>query len=103
MLNQINVYSVNAIQVINNDVLLCLNILVRTCPALPKIANGFKFFVPGRVRDEFPNTDESCLNLPDTSCHYQCNHGYRLDSHPGLICLTNGTWSGKVPQCKGRC
>ncbi|XP_059152294.1 sushi, von Willebrand factor type A, EGF and pentraxin domain-containing protein 1-like isoform X2 [Physella acuta] len=72
---------------------------MRTCPDLPDIAHGFKFHVGYVVRDEVPDTAQPCRNQPDTSCHFNCDTGYRLDGHPGLVCLANGTWEGSVPTC----
>ncbi|BFZ19303.1 hypothetical protein BsWGS_22341 [Bradybaena similaris] len=72
---------------------------VRNCPDLPEIQHGHKFHVPGIVSDELPDTNMSCQNLPDSSCHYLCDVGYRSDGDPGLVCHANGTWLGNVPTC----
>ena len=74
--------------------------LVRQCSQLPKIADGFNFHVEGRMTDEIANTGVPCRNSPGDSCHYQCKIGYRLTSNPVLVCETNGSWSGVVPECK---
>ncbi|XP_033755862.1 LOW QUALITY PROTEIN: sushi, von Willebrand factor type A, EGF and pentraxin domain-containing protein 1-like [Pecten maximus] len=73
---------------------------VQQCEELPSIPFGRKFHVQGRVRDERPDNGVPCDNFPENSCHYHCNHGYRLTGHPGLICLPNGTWQGQVPSCE---
>ncbi|KAH9499805.1 hypothetical protein Btru_077859 [Bulinus truncatus] len=73
---------------------------VRQCIQLPDIDHGIKFHVSGRVVDEISKTEQSCTNMPDTSCHYHCDEGYRLNGHPGLVCNPNGTWEGVVPECQ---
>uniref|UniRef100_A0A2C9JCP8 Sushi, von Willebrand factor type A, EGF and pentraxin domain-containing protein 1 n=1 Tax=Biomphalaria glabrata TaxID=6526 RepID=A0A2C9JCP8_BIOGL len=73
---------------------------VRFCIPLPPITHGQTFHVPGRVVDEVSPTGVACTNTPDTSCHYRCDDGYRLNGHPGLICNPNGTWEGSVPECE---
>ncbi|KAH9499804.1 Sushi, von Willebrand factor type A, EGF and pentraxin domain-containing protein 1 [Bulinus truncatus] len=73
---------------------------VRQCIQLPDIDHGIKFHVSGRVVDEVSKTEQSCTNMPDTSCHYHCDEGYRLNGHPGLVCNPNGTWEGVVPECQ---
>ncbi|XP_069112079.1 sushi, von Willebrand factor type A, EGF and pentraxin domain-containing protein 1-like isoform X2 [Argopecten irradians] len=72
---------------------------IKKCEDLPSIPNGRKFLIRGKVHDERPDSGEPCDNFPDNSCHYHCNHGYRLTGHPGLVCLPNGTWQGQVPSC----
>ncbi|GAB1600780.1 sushi, von Willebrand factor type A, EGF and pentraxin domain-containing protein 1-like [Argonauta hians] len=70
------------------------------CEKLADIQHGYSFHVEGVIKDEVPNTNISCKNTPQDSCHYQCDVGYRLDSNPVLVCERNGTWSGTVPKCK---
>ncbi|CAL1534712.1 unnamed protein product [Lymnaea stagnalis] len=72
----------------------------RVCDDLQDIEHGQKFHVDGRVLDEVANSGEPCKNMPDTSCHYQCDLGYRFNGHPGLVCNPNGTWEGTVPTCQ---
>ncbi|XP_012934800.1 sushi, von Willebrand factor type A, EGF and pentraxin domain-containing protein 1 [Aplysia californica] len=72
----------------------------RKCPPLQDIDHGHSFHVKGRVYDELPDTGRPCLNTPDSSCHFRCDVGFRLDGHPGLVCFPNGSWVGSVPQCQ---
>ena len=35
----------------------------------------------------------------DANITFKCDFGYDLEGAEGALCLLNGTWSEKVPQC----
>ena len=73
------------------------------CPSLPDIENGIKFYVTGTSTNEMADTGISCDVVTDgNSCHYACVEGYRLTSHPAMICNRSGDWIGDIPSCESR-
>ncbi|XP_070576064.1 sushi, von Willebrand factor type A, EGF and pentraxin domain-containing protein 1-like isoform X2 [Ptychodera flava] len=77
---------------------------VTTCQALPVVEHSTSFHVSGIVLSETANTGQVCDNTVYNSCHFECNHGYRLVSSRAVTCLPfiNGTgyWYGDLPACE---
>ena len=38
-----------------------------------------------------------------TIVRFECEPGYVRSGHPVILCMSNGTWSDKVPTCSRKC